>query len=126
MFQLSSKEKAEVVAICDHLQSLKFSPSLSYAFTEHGAIMLASVLNTRRVIEVSVYVVRAFLKLRKMLSTNRELARKLSELERKVARHDERIRPLFEFIRQLIVPPKSGRRPIGFFVREQAIRYGRR
>jgi len=49
-----------VVAICDHLQSLKFSPSLPYAFTEHGAIMLASVLNTRRAIEVSVYVVRAF------------------------------------------------------------------
>lgn len=126
VFQLSSKEKAEVVAICDHLQSLKFSPSLLYAFTEHGAIMLASVLNTQRAIAISVYVVRAFVKLREMLSTNKELAWKLSELERKVSRHDERIRTLFEAICQLIVPPKSGRRPIRFIEKEQAIRYGRR
>jgi hypothetical protein len=64
MFQLTPDEKAEVVANCDHLQRLKFSPALPYAFTEHGAIMVASVLNTSRAIEVSVYVVRAFVKLR--------------------------------------------------------------
>src|SRR5271169_3335046 len=64
MFKLTAKEKTEVVANCDHLPSLKFSPGLPNAFTEHGAIMVASVLNTPRAMEVSVYVVRAFVKLR--------------------------------------------------------------
>lgn len=59
MFQLTPREKAEVVAICDHLSSLKFSPALAYAFTEHGAIMLASVLNSRTAAQVSIQVVRA-------------------------------------------------------------------
>src|SRR5512137_2989191 len=62
MFQLTKKEKAEVVAICDHLAKLKFSPVLPNAFTEHGAIMVASVLNSKRAIEVSVYVVRTFVR----------------------------------------------------------------
>src|SRR5438552_16891680 len=60
MFRLTPQEKNEVVAICDHLQSLKFSSTLPHAFTEHGALMLASVLNTRRAVEVSLFVVRAF------------------------------------------------------------------
>jgi len=79
IFQLSSKEKDEVVANCDHLKRLKFSPSLPYAFTEHGAIMLASVLNSRRAIDVSVHVVRTFVRLREMLSAHKEVSRKLSE-----------------------------------------------
>ena len=60
LFQLTAEEKAEVVANCDHLGRLKFSPVLPYAFTEHGAIMPASVLNTARAIDMSVYVVRTF------------------------------------------------------------------
>lgn len=64
MFRLTEDEKAEVVTICDHLQKLKFSPVLPYAFTEHGAIMLASVLNSKKAVRISVYVVRAFVKLR--------------------------------------------------------------
>jgi hypothetical protein len=64
MFRLRAKEKAEVLANCDHLQTLKFSPAPPNAFTEHGAVMVASVLKTPRAIEVSVYVVRAFMKLR--------------------------------------------------------------
>ncbi len=84
MFQLTSMEKAEVVANCDHLKKLKFSPVRPLVFTEHGAIMVASVLNSKRAIEVSIYVVRAFVKLREMLGAHRELAQKLSELERKV------------------------------------------
>ena len=62
MFQLSSEEKSELVANCDHLEKLKYSRNLSYAFTEHGAIMAASVLNSKRAVEVSVYIVRAFVK----------------------------------------------------------------
>jgi len=86
--------KAEVVANCDHLARLRFSPVLPNAFTEHGAIMVASVLNTQRAIQVSVFVVRAFVKLREMLSTHKELAHKLAALERKLQNHDESIRSL--------------------------------
>ncbi|MDI7261817.1 MAG: ORF6N domain-containing protein [Thermodesulfobacteriota bacterium] len=114
MFRLTAKEKAEVVANCDHLVKLKFSPALPNAFTEHGAIMVASVLNTKRAIEVSVFVVRAFIKLREMLATHKELAHKLVELERRLESHDEAIQSLFSAIRQLMTPPETKRRPIGF------------
>ena len=106
-FRLTAKEKHEVVTNCDHLERLKYSRSLPYAFTEHGAIMAASVLNTRLAIEVSVYVVRAFVKLRDMLSKHEELAGKLAELARKVAAHDASIRSLVAAIRELMEPPKA-------------------
>jgi len=67
-----------VVANCDHLKKLKYSPAKPYAFTEHGAVMVASVLNSRRAVEVSIYVVRAFVKLRGMLGTHSVLAQKLA------------------------------------------------
>jgi hypothetical protein len=114
MFRLTIKEKSEVVANCDHLQKLRFSPTLPYAFSEHGAVMLASVLNSQKAIEVSVYVVRAFVKLREILSAHPEIARKLSELERTVASHDVRIQALFEAIRCLMADPASKGRSIGF------------
>jgi hypothetical protein len=114
MFQLTAKEKAEVVANCDHLVKLKFSSALPNAFTEHGAIMVASVLNTKRAIEVSLFVVRAFIKLREMLASHKELAHKLAELERRLESHDEAIQSLFSAIRQLMTPPEPKRRPIGF------------
>jgi hypothetical protein len=85
-----------------------------YAFTEHGAIMAASVLNSHRAIEVSVYVVRAFVKLREMLRTHKELARKLGELEKRIEGHDEEIMTLFEAIRQLMEPPEKPSKRIGF------------
>lgn len=114
MFKLTDGEKAEVVANCDHLQRLKFSPALPYAFTEHGAIMVASVLNTQRAIEVSVYVVRAFVKLREVLGTHKAVARKLAELESRIDAHDRHITTLFEAIRQLMAPPEKPRKRIGF------------
>lgn len=91
---------------------------LPYAFTEHGAIMAATVLNSPRAVEMSVYVVRAFVKLREVLASNRELARRLDQLEarieKKLTTHDEAIAALLSAIRQLMsqAPPK--RRPIGF------------
>lgn len=114
VFQLTSREKDEVVANCDHLKKLKYSPATPYAFTEHGAVMVASVLNSRRAVEVSIYVVRAFVKLREMLGTHSTLARKLTELERTVGRHDGHIKTLFEAIRQLIEPTVPKSRRIGF------------
>jgi hypothetical protein len=114
MFQLTSKEKAEVVANCDHLTKLKFSPAKPYAFTEHGAVMVASVLNSKRAIEVSIYIVRAFVKVREVLGAHRELAQKLTELERRVESHDTHIRSLFDAIRQLMEPTATKSRRIGF------------
>lgn len=114
LFRLTMEEKTEVVAKCDHLSRLRFSPVLPFAFTEHGAIMAASVLNSPQAIEASVYVVRAFVRLREVLSTHKELARKMEALERKYSAHDEQIKAIFDAIRALMVPPaKSGRR-IGF------------
>ena len=126
MFQLSAEEKTEVVAKCDHLASLKFSPTYPYAFTEHGAIMLAAVLNTPRAIEVSVFVVRAFVRLREILTTHKELAHKLAELESKIETHDEAIRSLVSAIRQLMAAPERPAKKIGFHVREKRALYGRR
>jgi len=112
MFRLTADEKAEVIANCDHLEKLKFSKALPFAFTEHGAIMAASVLNSPNAIKVSVFVVRAFVQLREIISGHRELARKITQLERKLSNHDEQIMVLIEAIKQLMdpkPPPKSRR-----------------
>jgi len=85
-----------------------------YAFTEHGAVMLASVLNSPVAVHASVQVVRAFIRLREMLATNKELARKLTELEARIAAHDENITALFEAIRKLTEPPERPHLKIGF------------
>lgn len=114
------EEKAEVVANCDHLSTLKYSRVLPHAFTEHGAIMAASVLNTLRAIEVSIFVVRAFVKLREMLGTHKELERKLIALEKKC---DEQFKVVFEAIRALMSPPEKPRKKIGFEVKESTAAY---
>ena len=79
----------KVVANCDHLEKLKFSKALPLAFTEHGAIMAASVLNLPKAVEVSVFVVRAFVQLRETIAGHKELARKIANLERKLGDPDE-------------------------------------
>ena len=114
MFRLSQKEKLEVVTKCGHLLSLKFSPNMPLAFTEHGAVMVASVLNSESAIEVSTYVVRAFVKLREMLGSHKALAQKITELEQAVVGHDRHIRTLFDAIRQLVQPRTTKSRRIGF------------
>ncbi len=91
---------------------------LPYVFTEHGAIMAATILNSPRAIEMSVYVVRAFVQLREMLASNKELARRFAQLEtrldKKLSTHDEAIAAILSAIRQLMHPPVPKRRPIGF------------
>jgi hypothetical protein len=115
-FQLTAAEKDEVVANCDHLAKLKFSPTLPHAFTEHGAIMAASILNSPRAVEVSVFVVRAFVKLRHLVFSHKELAARLLELESKVTGHDDVIGQLVAAMRQLLMPPAEPKpkRRIGF------------
>jgi len=72
IFQLNAKEKLEVITNCDHLAPLKFAKSLPFAFTEHGALMAATVLNSPKAVAMSVYVVRAFIQMREQLAANRE------------------------------------------------------
>lgn len=88
--------------------------NLPWAFTEHGAIMAASVLNSPRAVEMSVFVVRAFVRLRDFARTHAEVAAKLTALERKVAGHDEDLKRMFAALRALLNHPTKPRRPIGF------------
>ena len=86
-----------------------------YVFTEQGVAMLSSVLNSERAIQVNIAIMRAFVKLRQILSTHKELAHKLDELERKIEKHDVEIRSIFEAIRQLMAPPVTKPRVITGF-----------
>jgi hypothetical protein len=115
MFQLSEAEKSEEVANCDHLKKLKFSPALPYAFREHGAIMLATVLNSPVAVQASIQIVRVFVRLRQMLTSNAELARKLEALERK---YDAQFKVVFDAIRQLMTPPETKKRKTGFGMKQ--------
>jgi hypothetical protein len=87
---------------------------LPYAFTEHGAIQAANVLSSARAVEMGVFVVRAFVRLREMLASNKELAQKVDELERKLQTHDRAIVDILRAIRELMNPPSASRRGIGF------------
>ena len=123
MFQLTDDEFA---ALRSHFATSNEKPAgrggrryLPYAFTEHGAIMAATILNSPRAIDVAVYVVRAFVELREVLSSNKELAAKLAELETRIERkldtHDRAIAGLIDAIRELMRPPApQKKRPIGF------------
>jgi hypothetical protein len=112
MFQLTDEEKLKVVTTCDHLRKLKFSPTLPYAFTEHGAVMLASVLNSPTAVQASLHVVRAFVRLRQLLASHEELAKRVEALEKK---YDRRFRVVFEAVKQLMAPErKQPGRKIGF------------
>jgi len=98
--------------------------TLPIAFTEHGAIMLASVLNSEIAVQASIRVVRAFVRLREMVAANAQLASKLAELERRLDSHDEAIVDLFATLKRLLEPSEPPkRREIGFHVREKAARY---
>jgi ORF6N domain. len=100
--------------------NIKYRP---YAFTEQGVAMLSSVLKSERAIEVNVAIMRAFVRLRELLLTHKELAGKLKELEEKVGQHDEKIIMVFEAIRQLMEPPEKPKREIGFRVKEPGAKY---
>jgi ORF6N domain len=115
MFQLTKVEEADlqrqIVPSKSGRGGRRYAP---YAFTEHGAIMAATVLNSERAVEMSVFVVRAFVRLREMMSTNQQLASKIDELEQRLDTHDASIQELIEAIRELMAPdPATGRR-IGF------------
>jgi phage regulator Rha-like protein len=116
MFQLTADEvvklnRSQIVMGSQKHRDPRFPP---YAFTEHGALMLANVLNSERATQTSVQIVRAFVRLRQMLASNAELACKLEALEKK---YDRQFKVVFDAIRQLMSPPEPKRREIGFHVK---------
>ena len=116
MFRLTRTEtealnRSQIATGSQKHRDPRFPP---YAFTEHGAIMAATILNSPGAVEMSVYVVRAFVRLRELLASNIALARRLDELERKYLNHDEAITAILSAIRELMDPPESKSRPIGF------------
>src|SRR5256886_3001123 len=118
-FQLTSEEFKRLISqIAISKKGRGGRRKLPWVFTEHGAIMLASCLNSRIAVQASVRVVRAFVRLREMVAGNAALATKLAELERRLDSHDESIANLFEAIRQLLAQPQKPKREIGFHVRE--------
>ena len=114
MFRLNKDEKNKLVTICDRFERLKYSTVNPNVFTEQGVAMLSTVLNSERAIQVNIAIMRAFVKLRQIISTNKELALKLKQLERKIEKHDTEIHAIFEAIRQLMAPPEKPKKSIGF------------
>jgi len=118
MFQLSKHEfealRSQFVTSNRGRGGRRYHP---YAFTEQGVAMLSSVLNSERAVQVNIAIMRAFVRLRQVLSSNKELANKLAELECKLVSHDGHIRSLFDAIRQLMMPPDPKPRRIGFRAR---------
>ena len=104
MFQLTDKEKNEVVTNWHHLNSLRFSHQLPYAFTEHGVAMLSAVLNSESAIRLSIHIINAFIRLRKLMSGHKGLAGKIDELERKYSKHEMEITTVFKVLKKLMEP----------------------
>lgn len=133
MFTLTAQEKAEVVAHCDHLGKLKFSKTLPFVFTEHGAIQAANVLASPQAIEIGLYVVRAFVRLREVILSNKDLAQRLDALENKAdlmeLKHDTfehntrvQLKKVLEALRQLMAAPEPEppkKRAMGFVEHEE-------
>src|SRR2546426_2987622 len=115
MFQLTAKEdtalRSQFVISKEGRGGRRYLP---YAFTEHGAIMAATVLNSKRAIEMSIFVVRAFVRMREALAANQQVVAKLTELECRLESHDADIQDLVEAIRELMAPPPPNGRRIGF------------
>ena len=124
MFQLSEEEYDILIANFGKAKlKSQFATSrwggrrkLPYAFTEQGVAMLSSILRSKRAAHVNIAIMRAFVKLREILSAHKELAHKLNELEQKIGDHDVTIKAVFKAIRKLMAPPKKPRRKIGFII----------
>ena len=118
MFQLTIAEKDQVVANCDHLQKLKFSPSLPYAFTEHGTMMLANVINSDKAIDVSIQIIETYVKMREMLTDNLSVKLEIEEIKKKLTNHSKNIELVFDYLdelnKKLDTPEQNDRKKIGY------------
>ena len=121
MFSLTRPEVRNIsqIVICS---TLKHARNV-FAFTEQGVAMLSSVLDSPRAAQVNIEIMRAFVRLRDVMATNRELGQRLGELERRIDGHDEEIQTIFEAIRQLMTPPEPPRKEIGFHIKENSLPY---
>jgi len=125
MFQLS-KTEYEALRSQNAILEMgrgKHRKYLPYTFTEQGVAMLSSVLNSKQAIKVNIQIMRAFVKLREILSTHKELAQKLKELELKIDSHDHQIQAIFDVINQLLTPPEKSKRKIGFAIGSENEKY---
>lgn len=116
MFQLTAGEVAELnrSQIVTGSQKHRDPRFRAFAFSEQGVAMLSSVLRSKRAVTMNIEIMRAFVRLREVLTSNREVAERLSQLERHIATHDKQIQTIFEAIRQLLNPPETKHRLIGF------------
>ncbi len=112
MFSLTRQEIRDLSQLVIS-SKIKHSPNV-FVFTEQGVSMLSSVLKSKRAVKVNIQIMRAFVKLRQILSTNKELVHKLSQLERKTEKHDAEIHAIFKAIRQLMTPPEKPKKRIGY------------
>lgn len=114
MFQLTEEEKEQVVANCDHLENLKYSPFLPYVFTEHGTVMLANILNSDRAIAASIRIVEIFIQLRENILMHKDLLLKMEEMEKRVGGQDVKIEQVFQYLKKFIKDQQKPRKEIGF------------
>ena len=115
LFRLNQAEKTQVITNCDHLRALRFAKSLPFAFTEHGALMAANVLNSPEAVKMSVYVIRAFIKIREELATNAAILKRLAEIDNTLLVHDTALRDVYQKLLPLLSPPPDKpKRQIGF------------
>lgn len=114
MFQLTKDERNELVTNWHRFTSLKHSSSMPYVFTEHGVAMLSAVLNSKRASAMSILIIKTFVKLRELLSTHKDLLKKMDDLEHKYESHDRHIKIIFDALRQLMVEPKKKKYKVGF------------
>jgi hypothetical protein len=114
MFRLTKEEKNKLLINFQRFNKLKYSNSNPNAFTEHGAIMLASILNSEIAVHTSIQIVRAFTKMRSMLATNQDLAKKINNIEEKLSEHDSQIKDVIAVIKSMILPDKASNKKIGF------------
>lgn len=115
MFELNIKETSELVANCDEFSNIKHSRTSPLAFTEHGALMLASVLNSSAAIEISVQVIRAFARMRRLLAGHQELSERINKLEQSSSAHDQQIREILTVIKKLILyDEEKSKNKVGF------------
>jgi hypothetical protein len=115
VFSLSAAEKEKVITNCDQLAHLRFARSLPLAFTEHGAIMAATVLNSPQAVAMSVYVVRAFIRMREQLAANAAILKRLAEIDKTLLQHDAALRDIYHKLLPLLQPPPAPpKQRIGF------------
>ncbi len=111
MFKLSKNEWQELITNCDNLGNRKFSPTTPLAFTEQGVAMLSGILRSEKAIKVNIAIMRAFVKMRELIDENKDLRKKLDEMESK---YDQQFQVVFEAIRQLIQKKNEPRKPVGY------------